>query len=319
MSVDIGESLMQSWLRHVKGCEIVQTNWKASMNLGYDKARAEELLKKIRKIEEFDFFAQGKNTENIIRQTEIDALGCIVSKKCYFAGEIAFHEDGLHYKSSDSVPSKMLRTLLCLYGYLNAKAATIVFATPYIRSKAEKENLEKFVIVLNKFLQNDCGLKKYCVKLFANSEFETNILNPVFYLADEIKDTSEVFVRACKLIKTTKAIGELTLDLKKAYVHTEYGPIDISEMGTQELIENFIVPILGQKDLNEIKKYFEKDTSSLIFKVSYPFLSYTREQSNEHYRYYAESYFLEKSKQNVFITSECTKKDMLVKWINENI
>jgi hypothetical protein len=30
MKIEIGESLFYSWLRHVKLCQIVQTNWKAS-------------------------------------------------------------------------------------------------------------------------------------------------------------------------------------------------------------------------------------------------------------------------------------------------
>lgn len=318
MSIDIGESLMQSWLKHVKGCDIVQTNWKASLNVGYDKTNAEELLNKMRKEKAFDFFAQGHRVENIIRQAEIDALGCVVSKKHYFAGEIAFHEAGLHYKSPDSVPSKILRTILCLYGYLNAKEATVVFATPYIKSAAEKEALEQFVGVVNGFL-NNCGMKKYRVKLFANSDFETNILNPVFYLVDEIRDTSEVFVRACKLIKTTKAIGEASIDRAKEYVFTQYGPIDVSEMETQELIENFIVPILSKKTKSSLVQYFDKDMSVKMFKVSYPFLSNTREKSSGKFRYYSESYYLEKAKQNVFITSECAKRKALVGWINDNI
>ena len=32
MKIEIGESLGYSYLRHVKGCWLVQTNWKASDN-----------------------------------------------------------------------------------------------------------------------------------------------------------------------------------------------------------------------------------------------------------------------------------------------
>ena len=31
MKIDIGESLVNSYLRHVKGCRIVQQNWKPSI------------------------------------------------------------------------------------------------------------------------------------------------------------------------------------------------------------------------------------------------------------------------------------------------
>lgn len=30
MKIEIGESLILSWLKHVKECQVVQTNWKAS-------------------------------------------------------------------------------------------------------------------------------------------------------------------------------------------------------------------------------------------------------------------------------------------------
>lgn len=30
MKIEMGESLFYSWLRHVKECQVVQTNWKPS-------------------------------------------------------------------------------------------------------------------------------------------------------------------------------------------------------------------------------------------------------------------------------------------------
>ena len=30
MKIEMGESLFYSWLRHVKECQLVQTNWKVS-------------------------------------------------------------------------------------------------------------------------------------------------------------------------------------------------------------------------------------------------------------------------------------------------
>lgn len=32
MKIEIGESLVYSWLKHIKECQIVQTNWKCSPN-----------------------------------------------------------------------------------------------------------------------------------------------------------------------------------------------------------------------------------------------------------------------------------------------
>lgn len=30
MKIEMGESLLLSWLRHIKECQLVQTNWKPS-------------------------------------------------------------------------------------------------------------------------------------------------------------------------------------------------------------------------------------------------------------------------------------------------
>ena len=45
MKIEIGESLMSSWLRHVKHCQIVQSNWKPSVTTW--KLHNEELVKEI--------------------------------------------------------------------------------------------------------------------------------------------------------------------------------------------------------------------------------------------------------------------------------
>ena len=43
MKIEMGESLFYSWLRHVKECQIVQTNWKVSPQ--WDFKNAEEIEK----------------------------------------------------------------------------------------------------------------------------------------------------------------------------------------------------------------------------------------------------------------------------------
>ena len=42
MTQEMGESLIYSWLRHVKGCQIVQINWQLSPTWKYDFANAAE-------------------------------------------------------------------------------------------------------------------------------------------------------------------------------------------------------------------------------------------------------------------------------------
>ena len=44
MKIEMGESLFYSWLRHVKECQIVQTNWKVSSQWQLSDADALEKL-----------------------------------------------------------------------------------------------------------------------------------------------------------------------------------------------------------------------------------------------------------------------------------
>ncbi|MEQ8198357.1 MAG: hypothetical protein ABRQ27_10170 [Clostridiaceae bacterium] len=46
MKIEIGESLLLSWLKHIKECRVVQTNWKASSKWELkNKEKLEQLMK----------------------------------------------------------------------------------------------------------------------------------------------------------------------------------------------------------------------------------------------------------------------------------
>jgi hypothetical protein len=47
MKIEIGESLMLSWLRHAKNCQLVQLNWKPSVNSWelYNEAELDIIMK----------------------------------------------------------------------------------------------------------------------------------------------------------------------------------------------------------------------------------------------------------------------------------
>jgi hypothetical protein len=325
MSVDIGESLMQSWLRHVKRCDVVQTNWKAATHLGLNKNKAETLLLKIRN--EYPTFCSGQDAGQILRQVEIDAMGCVVGKKKYFACDIAFHESGLHYaKGIDKVLSKMLRTIMCLYSVLEAKDAEIIFATPKFQTASDRHTLEKIVDELNDCLQNKWGLNEFCVKLYAEYEFETCILNAVMYCVPQIKDTSEVFVRACQIInvtqETSKKIGPSTKSTSAIRIKTTAGVIDVSELGSQDLIEQFVLPKLSNMSNRELRPYFDKTESIKMFGGGYQFLSpvmiTTPVKGKSKDRCYKEAYYLEKTKQDVYVSNDCIPKK-IIQWINDNL
>ena len=142
MKIEMGESLFYSWMRHVKECQIVQTNWKSSPKwLLYHKEELENIMNEAEvlfKNKGYTIFKKNASLDQVLRQAEGDALGISISdegnKIC--AVDVAFHEGGLLYGSRKETVSKvvikLLRTAMCIYGYFNMKVAEIRFASSRI-------------------------------------------------------------------------------------------------------------------------------------------------------------------------------------------
>ena len=329
MSVDIGESLMQSWLRHVKGCQFVQTNWKPSRDVEYDIKKAEELLSIFR--EEYGedlFYDTRKNAHreanSLIMETEIDAVG-MDSKGNYHLAEIAFHNGGLGYGDNiKKVREKILRCILCACSYSGAgKNSYISFSCPKVGTR-DIDELNRELNKIKNILKKQ-KLNKIIINLYMNDRFETNILNPVLWASENINDVSEVFVRACKLLKLcNKTIvsncgdGE---DNMKSHIKTDYGYIDLSEISLKPLVDDYVVPIICHekfRGIEELKK--EK------FGTSYYFLNTERIKTGGNYRYYPHAHEVNKSvkgkeKELVYVCSEVTNKNYykIIEWIDSNI
>ncbi|MBS4178786.1 hypothetical protein [Lederbergia citrea] len=126
MKVEIGESLLYSWLRHAKGCQLVQMNWKPSSSSW--ELKNEEVNQKLM-IDSSEFFFNKydykiyKGTTSLsqlLQQAEIDVLGVNFEGDSQFlyAVDIAFHEAGLNYGSKMRPLAGLQRRsfdLLCAY------------------------------------------------------------------------------------------------------------------------------------------------------------------------------------------------------------
>ena len=73
MKIDIGESLVYSYLRHVKNCTIVQTNWKPSGNWIPESTYFEKAGREFERIQRHPAFIEIFKTgfEHTVKQTEI--------------------------------------------------------------------------------------------------------------------------------------------------------------------------------------------------------------------------------------------------------
>lgn len=206
MKIEMGESLIYSWLRHEKQCQLVQVNWKPSPYWGLDNYDRLKIL-----IEEFDLYFKDRcgydifrncSLEQLLKQAEIDAVGIAFneSSKSIIAVDIAYHGAGLNYGDKDKTLSKIIqkyvRTALCLYGYFNIAIGEIIFASPKINPSIEEE-LNSLFKDLTHLIKN-LGLE-FTVLLYCNDAFFSGIMEPVLTKGVKIADTSELFLRSTQL------------------------------------------------------------------------------------------------------------------------
>lgn len=202
MKIEMGESLVLSWLRHIEKCQLVQLNWKVSNCWeGYNSEEAKTLYENI-KIH-FPVFKNNSNLEQLIKQAELDALGVSFNNNnCeYHAVDIAYHENGLNYGSTqetiERIQKKLLRSALVLYMQFNIKTGKIYFLSPKINSAVIFDLKEKIEQV-ESYMKNNGFNFEFVV--IANSDFKSKILTPLLDKLNCIADTSELFMRSIQLL-----------------------------------------------------------------------------------------------------------------------
>ena len=215
MKVEMGESLFYSWLRHVKKCQIVQTNWKPSTQwpLHNEEALQQMMHESARCFQDeyqCDVFKKTSSFKQFLKQAEIDAVGLSLKDGMIevHAVDVAFHEGGLMYgatrqEASMIIAKKCLRAAMCLHGYLNTKSGSIVFASPKIGSLLlnDIENSMKHV----RHLLAQAGLN-FNVSVYSNETFDAEVLTPLLDISKGVADTSELFLRSFQLCSMFRTI-----------------------------------------------------------------------------------------------------------------
>ncbi len=207
MKIEIGESLVYSWLKHIKECQIVQTNWKCSPN--WELQNHDEIETVMKLTDEYftskyslSIYKETKSIEQLIKQAEIDAVGISYNNLVInlFCVDIAFHENGLSYGSADETISriikKTIRTAMCIVGYFGIKSGEIYFVSPKIKNSVE-QRLSKNIPELEGLLRT-IGWD-FQIKLLCNNSFGDKIVSPVINVANEVADTGELFIRSIQL------------------------------------------------------------------------------------------------------------------------
>ena len=208
MKIEIGESLFYSWLRHVKECQIVQTNWKISPK--WEIKFSDDLENIMSKTDElfsskygYKIYKQNTSLKQLLQQAECDALGVCVRDGVseIYAVDVAFHESGLNYGGLDEtvarVAKKCIRTAMSIYGCFGAKKANIIFASPKINKQILYALQPCFIDLNEMMLEMEF---KFDFRIIANDDFLNSVLEPILEISGNVADTSELFMRSYQML-----------------------------------------------------------------------------------------------------------------------
>ena len=344
MKIEVGESLFYSWLRHVKECQIVQTNWKVSpqweLHNEAEVFAAMELIdKSFSEKYGYSIFKQNSSYQQVIKQGECDALGINIDEGTpnYYAVEVAFHGAGLNYGTRETtvakVIEKMARTAMCLLGFFDARKGDIVFASPKINN-AVIADLEPAFETLNSVC-TQLGFS-YSFRIIANDHFYDSVLEPILLISNNVADTSELFLRSYQLFtmfaddsqitrrkaskRTTESAPRNTpsptprRDEKDPYRELKVGQI------ARKILRDMLIS--GAASDEEVLLMQDADYSKSVFHLNYPLLA-RLDREFDKARYYISTPFSIRGTDYVlcsqwFETSANNDRPYLLKWIEDH-
>lgn len=303
MKIEMGESLLYSWLRHVKECQVVQTNWKASGK--WELQHEEEIEALANVIDEnfsnnygYSIFKKNSSVSQMIHQTECDVMGINLdgSRRTFYAVEVAFHEGGLNYGTREEtimkVIAKCARIAMCLYGYMDTKDAEIIFTSPKIMPSVMGDIMHG-INDLNNILR--LYGYEFCVRVIANEKFNEDILQKIIIASDGVSDTAELFMRGYQMYKMfaddVPVVPRKEQTVKKEAVVATSG--SYSEFKIGQLARFVMRPMLesGMVSEQEIQWLQDADYCKRTFDLQYPLLIRT-DATKKELRYYAEPLYV---------------------------
>ena len=325
MKIEIGESLTSSYLNHVMGCRVIQTNWKLSGNwvvTDYEKGRAKTFYQKIIKSGYFDEIFKGSSFEQLLKQAEIDVLGINTTEMTVFGVDVAFHEAGLNYGSKEETAQRILkkifRTLFVMqtyfeqYNYFHS-----LFITPKT-NPATLKLIDDLLQKANELIDDD----SITIGVITNDQFFEDIIDSTIHASKSENDTSELFLRSVKLLGLDsrkenfkeKNKGFLALNNCEPDKKTKAG-MKIGQYVQYTFRSAFKQGLISN---DEIQNLQNPQYSKSNFNANFEILRLnTRniKDTNGGTRYYSREFFCE----NYYLTSQWIESqwDLYIKWLNK--
>lgn len=205
MKVEIGESLVRTWVRHCRGCQLAELNWKPSpMWLGeisvehgqWYREGAAKFSKKVLK--------KTSSLSQFLGQAEVDVLGVRFlhgKVEKIIAADIAFHTNGLDYgpkaETAARIVKKLFRTALTLDIHFPGIPAEIVFLSPKVNN-ATIPGVQDAARMMQAFFEDRRAHFEF--RTVMNEGFKHIVLDEVNPLQKHVADTSELYLRAAQLV-----------------------------------------------------------------------------------------------------------------------
>lgn len=273
MKIEMGESLFFSWLRHVKECQIVQSNWTTSpqWTLRHEDELNEIMVQTDTLFREkygYNIYKKNASLSQILQQAECDVLGVSVqeSEIKTYAIDVAFHRDGLIYGDRKTtvmkIINKCLRTAMCIYGYLDTKDAEIIFASPKI-GKSILVDVAPCITDAQAITQQ-MGYN-FTFRIIANEDFRESVLNPILLVSKGVADTNELFLRSYQMLQMFDSEPKQP-SANPSYAVTELKIGKIVQIALRELLES------GKVEDAEIINLQDKNYCKMTFALNFPML-----------------------------------------------
>lgn len=260
MKIEIGESLIYSFLRHEKNCLITQINWKASGNWDIPNDVQEKAIYEFDKINKHHAFSGifKSDFNQTIRQAEIDVLGIGQNNQIY-AFEIAFHENGLQYggkiETRNRIFKKLLRGYITLKCYFPDHKYSLAFCSPKVNPATEKHIQEYFEVLIHDFRSENINFNYY-----SNDRFNAEIAQKTLSKTINVADSGELFARSIKLlniINKYNSVSNYQTTMQEATTPSATPSNQSVSSGDHVKIQGFSIPV--EKESSEsVQDYVKK-------------------------------------------------------------
>ena len=330
MKIEIAESLASSYLNHIEGCRIIQTNWKTSSAWKIDQRlfeEAEVIYNRIKSSPEFiNVFKSKNNTfKQFIKQAEIDVLGINTTELRVYGLDIAFHSAGLNYSSQSQtveeiVLKKLFRTALIMKIYFEQyDSFESIFVSPKINPSVQKKLdslVEKAALILD--------IPTIEIKVVSNDNFFSKMVYPLIEKTKNDNDTSELFLRAYKLMSLDKSRGvdknisfspRIDNESKNSSIKREVNGMKIGQFAQNSFRKAYEQGLISEEEINRLQ---DPEYSNRIFNANYEVLRFKTKSPKDHkqrVRYYTKELFCD----DFLLTSQWYEPqwDNLLTWLKQ--